>query len=73
MTTVSGTTSNGFTYEGEYEQSANDSVRWSATYRCNGVYRGMRHGRVFEVSKIPTLDLQVAVMQDIDEVWVKER
>ena len=70
MTNVVGKTSNGFTYEGEYEKSVNDSVRWSVTYRCAGIYRGMRHGRVLEASKMPILDLYVAVQDDIDDVWV---
>ncbi len=70
MANIFGTTSNGFAYEGEYEPSVNGSVRWMATFRFHGIYRGMRHGRVFDVSKLPTADLQTAVKDDIEGVWV---
>ena len=70
MTTICGTTSNGFAYEGEYEPSVNGSVRWMATFRFQGIYRGMRHGRVFDVSSLPLPEVQTAVMDDIEGVWV---
>lgn len=72
MTIVVGKTSNGFTYEGEYEPAGHDSVRWTATFRQQGDYHGMRHGRIFEVSRLSLADLDVVVKNDIDEIWVKE-
>jgi hypothetical protein len=72
MADVAGTTSNGFYYTAEYLTAVHNSVCWSATFRLNGVYRGMRHGRVFEVSELSSTELQKAVQNDIEDAWVNE-
>lgn len=67
-----GVTSNGFDYTAQYDTAALDSVIWAATFRKDGIYRGMRHGRVFDVSKLSHSDIELAVMDDIEEIWVSE-
>jgi len=72
MTDVAGMTSNGFNYTAEYLLAVHDSVCWAATFRLNGIYRGMRHGRVFAVSSLSTTELELAVQDDIEDTWVNE-
>lgn len=67
-----GVTSNGFSYAAQYEAGALDSVIWAATFRKDGIFRGMRHGRVFDISKLSRPDVKLAVMDDIEEIWVNE-
>ncbi len=67
-----GVTSNGFNYTAQYDTAALDSVIWAATFRKDGVYRGMRHGRIFDVSKLSQSDVKLAVMNNIEEIWVNE-
>lgn len=67
-----GVTSNGFNYAAQYDAAALDSITWAATFRKDGIYRGMRHGRVFDVSKLSQLDVKLAVMDDIEEIWTNE-
>jgi len=67
-----GVTSNGFNYTAQYDTAALDSIIWAATFRKDGIYRGMRHGRVFDVSRLSTPDVKLAVMGDIEEIWVNE-
>lgn len=71
MTNISGTTKNGFTYEGEYELTRMDRVRWSATYRREGIFFGMRHGGINELSGVSPREVQQAVMDDIEFVWTR--
>lgn len=61
MTNVSGKTTNGFTYDGEYELTRSDRVRWSATYRRDGIFFGMRHGGINELLGISLGELREAV------------
>ncbi len=42
MGNVSGKTGNGFTYEGDYQPPSAGRVHWTATFRHNGDYAGMR-------------------------------
>lgn len=72
MDRVSGTTSNGFDYTAHYDSAANDSVCWAATYRMDGIYRGMRHGRLFDVSELSTTELQKNVRHEIESTWINE-
>ncbi|MDR3443767.1 MULTISPECIES: TonB-dependent receptor [Dyella] len=72
MHDLSGITSNGFDYTAQYDAAALDSVIWAATFRKSGIYRGVRHGRVFDVSKRQSPDVKLAVMEDIEEIWVNE-
>ena len=71
MTNVSGKTTNGFTYEGEYELTRSDRVRWSATYRRDGIFFGMRHGGINELLGVSLNEVREAVMEDIELVWVR--
>lgn len=72
MADVAGKTSNGFDYTGEYVSAVSDSACWAATYRLAGIYRGVRHGRVFAVSKLTNMELALAVQSDIENAWVNE-
>jgi hypothetical protein len=70
MADCDGTTSNGFNYTAQYELAVMSSVTWAATFRKDGIYRGMRHGRVFAIGELSGPDLKRAVMDDIEETWV---
>lgn len=72
MSDLLGITSNGFNYAAQYDAAALDSVMWAATFRKDGIYRGMRHGRVFDVSTLSQPEVKLAVMDDIEETWVNE-
>ncbi|WP_199100564.1 TonB-dependent receptor [Dyella sp. ASV21] len=71
MTIVSGKTTNGFTYEGDYEHANSDRVTWTATYRRSGVFFGMRHGRINELRDIPMKEVDEVVKDDIEYTWVQ--
>jgi len=71
MTSISGKTTNGFTYEGDYERSNPDRVTWTATYRRSGVFFGMRHGRINELLGVPVGEINEAVQDDIEFAWVQ--
>jgi type VI protein secretion system component VasF len=60
MTTISGKTKNGFTYEGEYEKASAGRILWTATFRRDGDYAGMRHGRIH--------DMQYVSMAAVDDL-----
>jgi hypothetical protein len=72
MSDLLGITSNGFNYTAQYDAAALGSVMWAATFRKSGIYRGMRHGRVFDVSTLSQPEVKLAVMDDIEETWVNE-
>ncbi|MBD8873530.1 TonB-dependent receptor [Rhodanobacter sp. DHB23] len=71
MANVSGKTTNGFTYEGDYENADPDRVIWTATYRRSGVFFGMRHGRINGVHDIPVSEIDDVVKDDIESTWVR--
>ena len=71
MTSISGKTTNGFTYEGDYERPNPDRVTWSATYRRSGVFFGMRHGRINELRGVSDGEIDEAVQDDIEFAWVQ--
>jgi hypothetical protein len=71
MTSVSGKTKNGFTYEGDYEQASSDRVTWTATYRRGGHFYGMRHGRVNELTGVSVAEVDDAVKDDIEATWTQ--
>lgn len=73
MTSISGKTTNGFTYEGDYEHANADRVTWTAIFRRSGVFFGMRHGRVNELTGVPAGEISEAVQDDIELVWVQAR
>jgi hypothetical protein len=69
MTTVSGKTKNGFTYEAEYELASAGRVIWTATFRRDGDYAGMRHGRMFDMQGVAPEALDDLVKADIQSTW----
>ncbi|WP_430391655.1 TonB-dependent receptor [Dyella sp. 20L07] len=70
MTDVAGLTSDGYIYTAEYFGAARDSILWAAYFRRNGKERGVRHGRLFGISKLSETDLRTAVKDDIEDTWV---
>lgn len=73
MTSISGKTTNGFTYEGDYEHASADRVTWAASYRRSGIFFGMRHGRINELLGVPAGEVDEAVQDDIELTWVQSR
>ncbi|MFC5526827.1 TonB-dependent receptor [Rhodanobacter ginsengisoli] len=69
MGNVSGTTRNGFTYEADYQPASAGRVHWTATFRHNGDYAGMRHGCVHGMSDLPEASVDAAVKADIESIW----
>jgi CRISPR/Cas system endoribonuclease Cas6 (RAMP superfamily) len=69
MTTVSGKTKNGFTYEGDYELASAGRVIWTATFRRDGDYAGVRHGRMFGMQEVAPEALDDLVKSDIQSTW----
>ncbi|RCS28867.1 TonB-dependent receptor [Rhodanobacter denitrificans] len=69
MTTVSGKTKNGFDYEGEYEQASAGRVIWTATFRRDGDYAGMRHGCLYGLQDAAPATLDDLVKADIASTW----
>lgn len=69
MSDVSGKTSNGFTYEGDYQPASAGRVNWTATFRHNGDYAGMRHGCVHGMLGVPAAVVDDAVKSDIESTW----
>ena len=71
MTSISGKTQGGFTYEGDYEQMHSGRVTWTATYRRGGHFYGMRHGRIDELLGVPISEIDAAVKDDIESTWTQ--
>lgn len=71
MASVSGKTTNGYTYEGEYQQAHADRITWAATYRLRGIFFGMRHGRINELLGIPADEVDDVVKDAIELTWVQ--
>jgi hypothetical protein len=69
MVNLSGRTVNGDTYEGIYANASPDRITWSATFRRNGVFFGMRHGRINGLLSIPSEEVDDVVKDDIEEAW----
>jgi hypothetical protein len=69
MGNVSGNTSNGFTYEADYQPASAGRVNWTATFRHNGDFAGMRHGCVHDMHGVPAADVDDAVKADIESTW----
>jgi len=69
MSTVSGKTRNGFAYEGDYHPASAGRINWTATFRHNGDYAGMRHGCVHGMLDIPVSAIDGAVKGDIESTW----
>lgn len=73
MADVSGTTSNGFAYEGEYQLPVAGRVHWSVTFRKDGDFAGIRHGCVHGQQDADAAALDEAVRRDIESVWTTSR
>jgi hypothetical protein len=69
MGNVSGKTSNGFTYEADYQPPSAGRVHWTATFRHDGDFAGMRHGCVHGMHDVPAAAVDDAVKVDIDSIW----
>lgn len=73
MADIAGKTSNGFTYEGDYQLPSAGRLHWSVTFRHDGNFAGMRHGSLYDMQGIDEAGLEAAVKQDIDLVWTQSR
>ena len=71
MGNVSGKTGNGFTYEGDYQPPSAGRVHWTATFRHNGDYAGMRHGCVHNLPGASAADRDDAIKADIESAWAE--
>lgn len=69
MSTVTGKTNNAFTYEGDYELNIRGRVDWTATYRKDGAFHGMRNGRLENMADVTPTDCDVAVRNAIERKW----
>ena len=69
MTTLSGTTGNGFTYEADYETASGGRILWNATFRRDGDYAGVRHGRLHDMEDIAATTVNDQVKASIEATW----
>jgi hypothetical protein len=61
MGDVSGTTRHGFSYEADYQPASAGRVHWTATFRHNGDYAGMRPDCVHDMFELPAVSVDAAV------------
>jgi hypothetical protein len=71
MSSVSGKTRNGFTYEADYDYAGRTRVRWTATFRHEGDFAGMRHGLLHDLQGLTGDELDAAVRLDIETTWTE--
>lgn len=69
MSSVTGTTSNAFSYEGDYAVGARGRVTWTATYRKEGAFFGMRNGQLEQMQDVSASDVDTAVKTAIELRW----
>ncbi|MEO6829233.1 MAG: hypothetical protein ABI164_05445 [Acidobacteriaceae bacterium] len=69
MTTVSGKTRDGFTYECDYEPASGGRVLWNATFRRDGGYAGVRHGRLYGMDGVAAVTVDELVRASIESTW----
>ena len=69
MSNVTGKTRNAFTYEGDYEVGSRGRLDWTATYRKDGAFYGMRNGRLENMAEVLPADCDAAVRQAIESKW----
>lgn len=69
MTSLSGKTQNGFTYEGEYEAASGGRILWSATFRRDGDYAGVRHGHLHDMQEVGETAMKEQVKASIESTW----
>ena len=70
MSSVTGTTPNAFSYEGDYAIGARGRVTWTATYRKDGAFFGMRNGQLEQMQDVSASDVDTAVKAAIELRWV---
>lgn len=73
MAEISGETSNGFAYEGEYQLPNAGRVHWSVTFRHSGDFAGIRHGCVHGMQDVHSTELEDSVKRDIESAWTLSR
>lgn len=69
MTTLTGKTQNGFTYEADYEVASGGRVLWNATFRRDGDYAGVRHGRLYDMQTVEAATVDDLVKTSIESTW----
>ncbi|MEO7066470.1 MAG: TonB-dependent receptor [Rhodanobacter sp.] len=69
MAVLTGKTQDGFTYEAEYETASGGRILWSATFRRDGDYAGVRHGRLPDVPGAEPDAVSVSVKASIESTW----
>lgn len=69
MTSLSGKTGNGFTYEAEYEVASGGRILWNATFRRDGAYAGVRHGQLHDMQDVLDASLTELVKTSIESTW----
>lgn len=69
MTTICGKTQNGFTYEGDYEMASGGRILWNATFRSDGSYAGVRHGRLYDMQDVVAAAVDDLVKASIESTW----
>lgn len=72
MTTICGKTRNGFTYEGDYETASGGRILWNATFRSDGSYAGVRHGRLYDMQDVVAASLDELVKASIESIWTND-
>lgn len=72
MTTFSGKTRNGYTYECDYEAASGGRVLWNATFRRDGGYAGVRHGQLHDMQDVAAATLDDLVKASIEATWTDE-
>lgn len=69
MTTFSGKTRDGFTYECDYETASGGRVLWNATFRRDGDYAGVRHGRLNDMEGAAAATMNDLVKASVESTW----
>lgn len=69
MSTITGKTHNDFTYEGDYDLAGRGRLNWTATYRKDGAFCGMRNGRLENMAALTSDDCDAAVRRAIETKW----
>ncbi|MEO8808887.1 MAG: TonB-dependent receptor [Rhodanobacter sp.] len=69
MTTLCGKTRNGFSYEGDYEPASGGRILWNATFRRDGDYAGVRHGRLHDMEGVAPATVDDLVKTSIESTW----
>lgn len=71
MTAICDKTPDGFTYEADYEMASGGRILWNATFRRDGSYAGVRHGRLFDMQEVPPDTVDALVKASIESTWTQ--